>query len=78
MVVIQFPYGMMPVALVVIPSSGVVYADNDRRQPGQQNEDFVCEHGAMAVRLPPHKRVPCNESDDEQSVRIQEDDDGGE
>jgi hypothetical protein len=70
-VIIQVPDGLMEVDLVVVRHShGVVYADNDRRQPGQQDEDFVREHGAMAVRLPPREGVPCGERNDdgEQSV----------
>lgn len=56
--VVQVPDDPVEADLVVMPSAGVVYADNDRRQPGQQGEDFVCEHGAMAVRLPPREGVP--------------------
>lgn len=58
-VVIQEPDGLVEVDLLVMHARRVVYADNDRRQPGQQHEDFVCEDRAMAVCLPPREGVPC-------------------
>lgn len=69
-VVIQEPDGLVQIGLLVIDSSRVVYADNDRRQPGQQDEDFQCENRAMAVSLPPREGVPCDERKDngQQSV----------
>lgn len=65
-VVIQEPDGLVEVDLVVVHSNRVVYADNDRRQPAQQDEDFVGENRAMAVRLPPREGVPCRANDGEQ------------
>lgn len=63
-VVIQVPDGLMEIDLLVIHARRVVYADNDRHQPGQQDEDFVCENRAMAVRLPPREGVPCKKEND--------------
>lgn len=56
--IVLVPYVPADMVAIMRLVNGIVDGDDDGQNPREQGQDFVCDDGAVAVRLPLAEGVP--------------------